>query len=219
MEKPAETTYPSHDLLRRRWSPRAFSEQPVEPEKLLSLFEAARWAPSSNNEQPWSFLMATKEDELGYRRLFDCLKEGNKKWAFRAPVLALSVARLNFEDDGTSNRHAFHDTGMAVFSLVIQATALGLIVHQMAGYDVEKARKDLKIPAGHDPVAMIAIGYSGDPSQLPDYLRERELKPRDRKAISEFVFSAEWGSQGPLLTRRDPLLSDEESIHHNSLGQ
>ena len=195
MEKPADTIYPIHDLLRRRWSPRAFSERPVESEKLLSLFEAARWAPSSNNEQPWSFVMATKEGEASYRRLFECLKEGNKKWAFRAPVLALSVARLAFEDDGTPNRHAFHDTGMAVFSLVIEATALGLIVHQMAGYDVEKARKDLKIPAGHDPVAMIAIGYPGDLNQLPDYLRERELKPRERKHMSEFVFEGVWGQK------------------------
>jgi nitroreductase len=195
MEKPAGTASPIHDLLRRRWSPRAFSERPVEQEKLLSMFEAARWAPSSNNEQPWSFVMAIKDDEAGYRRLFECLKEGNKKWAFRAPVLALSVARLNFEDDGTPNRHAVHDTGMAVFSLVMQATALGLIVHQMAGYDVEKARKDLHIPAGHDPVAMIAIGYPGDPEQLPDYLREREFKPRERKPMSEFVFEGAWGQK------------------------
>lgn len=201
MEKPAETAHPIHDLLRRRWSPRAFSERPVEPEKLLSVFEAARWAPSSNNEQPWSFVIATK-DEPGYRLLVECLKEGNKKWAFRAPVLALSVARLTFEDDGTPNRHAVHDTGMAVFSLVVQATALGLIVHQMAGYDVEKARKELKIPAGHDPVAMIAIGYPGDPNQLPDYLRERELKARDRKPMSEFVFEGVWGRKTDAIVSK-----------------
>ena len=201
MEKPAENAYPIHDLLRRRWSPRAFSERPVEPDKLRSLFEAARWAPSSDNEQPWSFVMATKDDEINYRRLFECLKEGNKKWAFRAPVLALSVARLNFEDDGTPNRHAFHDTGMAVFSLVIQATALGLFVHQMAGYDVGKARKDLKIPDGHDPVAMIAIGYPGDPAHLPEPYRTREFNPRERKQISEFVFDGSWGAQAPLVAK------------------
>jgi nitroreductase len=195
MEKPTDNAYPIHDVLRRRWSPRAFSERPVEPEKLQSLFEAARWAPSSNNEQPWTFVIATKDQPGEYADLLDCLKEGNKKWAFRAPVLALSVARLNFEDDGTPNRHAFHDTGMAVFSLVIQATALGLFVHQMAGYDVEKARMKLKIPDGHDPVAMIAIGYPGDSALLPDYLRERELKSRERQSINEFVFSAAWGSQ------------------------
>jgi nitroreductase len=195
MEKPADTASPIHDLLRRRWSPRAFSEKPVEAETLSSLFEAARWAPSSFNEQPWSFVIATKDDEAGYRRLFDCLLEGNKRWAFRAPVLALSVARLTFEEDGRPNRHAFHDTGMAVFSLVLEATALDLIVHQMAGYDVEKARKDLEIPEGHDPVAMMAIGYPGDPAELPERLRERELKPRERKPMSEFVFEGVWGQK------------------------
>lgn len=201
MEKPADTASPIHDLLRRRWSPRAFSERPVEPGKLRSLFEAARWAPSSFNEQPWSFVIATKENEPGYQGLFDCLLESNKRWAWRAPVLALSVARLTFEDDGRPNRHAFHDTGMAVFSLVIQATALGLIVHQMAGYDVEKARKDLKIPEGHDPVAMMAIGYPGDPTQLPDRLRERELRPRERKQMSELVFENSWGNRSQLMSK------------------
>ncbi|MCW5794298.1 MAG: nitroreductase family protein, partial [Nitrospira sp.] len=106
MEKPAETQYPIHDVLRQRWSPRAYSERMVEPEKLRSLFEAARWAPSSNNEQPWHFIVGTKADPVAYDRLYACLKEGNKKWAFRAPVLMLSVARLNFEDEGTPNRHA-----------------------------------------------------------------------------------------------------------------
>lgn len=199
MEKQADTAYPIHELLQRRWSPRAFSDKMVETDKLRSLFEAARWAPSSNNEQPWSFIIATKDDENNYRRLFECLKEGNKKWAFRAPVLMLSVARLNFEDEGTPNRHAFHDTGMAVFSLVVQATALGLMVHQMAGFDVEKARTELKIPDGHEPVAMIAVGYPGDPNILPDRLKQRELLPRERKPIAEFVFSAEWRSPVPFL--------------------
>jgi nitroreductase len=199
VEKQADTAYPIHELLQRRWSPRAFSDKMVETDKLRSLFEAARWAPSSNNEQPWSFIIATKDDENNYRRLFECLKEGNKKWAFRAPVLMLSVARLNFEDEGTPNRHAFHDTGMAVFSLVVQATALGLMVHQMAGFDVEKARTELKIPDGHEPVAMIAVGYPGDPDILPDRLKQRELLPRERKPIAEFVFSAEWRSPVPFL--------------------
>ncbi len=197
MEKPAETESPIHELLRRRWSPRAYSERMVEPAKLQSLLEAARWAPSSNNEQPWSIVLATKDDTEGYARLLSCLKEGNKKWAFRAPVLMLSVARLTFEDDGTPNRHAFHDTGMAIFSLALQATALGLIAHQMAGFDIERARAELKIPAGHEPVAMIAVGYPGEPDLLPDYLKQRELAPRDRKPVSAFVYGAVWGEPLP----------------------
>ena len=192
MEKPAETAYQIHELLRRRWSPRAFSDKMVETDKLKSLFEAARWAPSSDNEQPWQFVVATKNNPSDYDRLFQCLKEGNKKWAHLAPVLMLSIARLNWEEDGTPNRHAFHDTGMAVFSLVVQATALGLMVHQMAGFDVEKARTDLKIPDGHEPVAMIAVGYPGDPDLLQEPYRTRESRPRERKPITEFVFSGEW---------------------------
>ena len=193
MEKPADTQYPIHDLLRQRWSPRAFDDRPIEPEKLLSLCEAARWAPSSNNEQPWRFIVANKDHETEWNRLLACLVEGNRKWAYRAPVLILSVASLNFEDDSTPNRHAFYDTGMAVENLVLQATALGLSAHQMAGFDVEKARADLKIPSGYEPVAMIAVGYPGDLASLPDRLRERELQPRSRRPISEWTFSGQWG--------------------------
>ncbi len=201
MEKPADVAHPIHALLQRRWSPRAFADRMVEPEQLQSLFEAARWAPSSNNEQPWHFIVGTKADLPAHERLVACLKEGNRKWAFRAPVLILSVARLNFEDEGTPNRHAWHDTGMAALSLCLQATALGLIAHQMAGFEIEKARTDLGLPAGHEPVAMIAIGYPGDAGELPEYLRERELKPRERKAVTEFVSHGTWTGSSEWLTR------------------
>ena len=194
MGKPADTQHPIHDLLRQRWSPRAFDDRPIEPGKLRSLFEAARWAPSSNNEQPWRFIVANKDYETEWNRLLACLVEGNRKWAYRAPVLILSIASLNFEDDSTPNRHAFHDTGMAVENLVLQATALGLSAHQMAGLDVEMARADLKIPSGYEPVAMIAVGYPGDLTSLPDRLRERELQPRSRRPISEWTFSGQWGA-------------------------
>ncbi|TKS60616.1 MAG: nitroreductase [Nitrospira sp.] len=200
MEKPAETQYPIHDLLRRRWSPRAFAERSIEPEKLRSLFEAARWAPSSNNEQPWRFIVVTKEERTAYDRLFNCLVEGNRKWVHQAPMLMLSVASLQFEEDGKPNRHAFHDTGMAVENLVIQATASGLFVHQMAGFDVERARAEFKIPPAYDPVAMIALGYPGDPTTLPDNLRNRELKLREREAVAKFVFSGIWGIPSTLLS-------------------
>lgn len=198
MEKPAETQSPIHDLLKRRWSPRAFAERPVEPEKLRSLFEAARWAPSSNNEQPWRFLVATKQNKADWDRLFTCLVEGNQKWAHQAPVLMLSVATLTF-DDGSANRHAFHDTGMAVENLIIQATAMGLFVHQMAGFRIDQARKECQIPDGCEPVAMIALGYPGDPATLADYLRERELRPRERNPIAEFVFSGTWGKPSSVM--------------------
>lgn len=198
MEKPADTQYSIHDLLRRRWSPRAFDDRPIELEKLRSLFEAARWAPSSNNEQPWRFLVATKENQAEYGRLFNCLVEGNQKWALRAPVLLLSVAKLEFED-GLPNRHALHDTGMAAENLVIQATALGLVAHQMAGFRVDQARTDCQIQNDYEPVAMIAIGYPGDPALLSDRLRAREVQPRARKPVNEFVYSTTWGQSSPLL--------------------
>jgi nitroreductase len=198
MEKPADTQYQIHDLLRRRWSPRAFDERPIEAEKLWSLFEAARWAPSSNNEQPWRFLIATKENKSEYDRLFNCLVEGNQKWAHGAPVLLLSVAKLAFED-GSLNRHALHDTGMAAENLVLQATALELAAHQMAGFRLDQARTDCQIPEGYEPVAIIAIGYPGDPALLPERLRAREAQPRVRKPLTEIVYSAIWEQPPPLL--------------------
>jgi nitroreductase len=198
MEKPAQTQFPIHELLKKRWSPRAFDERPVEADKLLSLFEAARWAPSSNNGQPWRFLVAGKENKVEYDRLFNCLVEGNQKWAHRAPVLLLSVAKLQFED-GSQNRHALHDTGMAVENLAIQAAALGLVTHQMAGFLIDRARMDCQIPEGYEPVAMMAIGYPGDPALLSDRQRARETQPRVRKPVTEFVYSATWEQPSPLL--------------------
>ena len=200
MEKRAETQYPIHDLLRRRWSPRAFSDRRVEPDKLRSLWEAARWAPSSYNEQPWSFIVATKEDEAEYARLLSCLVEGNILWAQHAPVLMVSVARLSFEEDGKPNRHAFHDVGQAVANLIVQATALGLVVHQMAGILPDKIRELYGIPGGHEAVAGIALGYPGDPATLPERLRQRELAPRSRKPIQDFVFAGRWGRPSPIVT-------------------
>ena len=197
MEKPADTHIPIHDLLARRWSPRAFAERPVESDKLASLFEAARWAPSSSNELPWMFVVATKDDQAAYDRLLACLLKGNRKWAFRAPVLLVSVARMQFEDDGKPNRHAFHDTGMALENLLLQATALGLVAHPMAGFNIEQARADLKIPAGFEPVAMVAVGYPGEPALLPDYLQQREANPRERTPVSGFVYAGLWDA--PLV--------------------
>ncbi len=200
MEKPADAQYPIHELLRRRWSPRAFSDRRVEPDTLRSLLEAARWAPSSFNEQPWSFIVATKQDPAEYARLVSCLVEGNIQWAQHAPVLMVSVARLSFEEDGKPNRHAFHDVGQAVANLIVQATALGLVVHQMAGIHPDKVRELYGVPEQYDPVAAIALGYPGDPQSLPEKLRKRELAPRERKPVTEFVFSGCWGQTSPIVT-------------------
>lgn len=203
MEKPAETQYPIHDLLRRRWSPRAFSDQPVSHEHLRSLFEAARWAPSSSNEQPWNFLVATKDTPNEYDRLLSCLVDSNQVWARLAPVLAVSVARMVFADEGETNRHALHDVGLCMENLIVQATALGLMVHPMAGFHVEKVREFFELPADHEPVAAMAIGYPGDPEILPEKLRRRERAPRSRKRIEEFVFTGRWGEPSEVVKPKE----------------
>jgi nitroreductase len=193
MEKPAPTAHPIHELLARRWSPLAFDERPVEGEKLQRLLEAARWSPSSFNEQPWAFFVGTREDAEAHERLERCLVPGNRAWAARAPVLILSAAKQDFDHSGRSNRHAAHDVGLATMSLIVQAVAEGLMAHAMAGFDAELARRELSIPAGWEPMAMIAVGYPGDPALLDDAQRRREMGPRKRKEISTFVFGSTWG--------------------------
>ena len=200
MEKPANTDYPIEEILKRRWSPRAFSDRVVEPEKLQSLFEAARWAPSSFNEQPWSFIVATKQKQEEHARLLSCLVEGNQRWARLAPVLMVSVAKLDFEKTGKPNRHAFHDVGLAMGNMLVQATALGLVVHQMAGFFPERVREIYGVPDGFEPVAAIAIGYAGDVEVLPEPLREREFSERTRKPVSSFVFQGKWGEVSPIVS-------------------
>lgn len=198
MRKRAEAQFPIHHLIAERWSPRAFSRRPVARELLGSLFEAARWAPSCFNDQPWFFIVATHDDAAGFERLAACLVEGNA-WARAAPVLILSVARENFEHNGKPNRHAQHDVGLAVENLVTQAQALDLVVHQMAGFDAERARGTLAIPEGFVPMAMIAVGHPGDPDSLPAPLAERERAPRKRKELRSFVFGPGWEQAFPTL--------------------
>lgn len=176
-DKTSDTQYPIEELLKQRWSPLAFSDRPVEPEKLCSVLEAARWAASSFNEQPWSFIVATKDNQTEFHCLLNCLAEGNQEWAKNAPVLIVSVAKLYFERNGVENRHAFHDVGTAEANLAIQATALGLFIHQMAGFDVPKVREVYDIAEGYEPVAAIALGYLGDPQTLSQRLLQRELAP------------------------------------------
>jgi nitroreductase len=199
LQKSAETSAPIHDLIRERWSPRAFSSRHIEKEKLRSLFEAARWAASSYNAQPWYFIVATKEDPEDYKKILDCFVEFNQGWAKNAPVVALSVARMKFEHNGTPNNHAFHDVGQAAANLALQATALGLQVHQMAGILPDNAREIFRIPDGYEPVAGFAIGYPGDHADLPDTLREQERAPRTRKPLDSFVFTGGWGKVSPLV--------------------
>lgn len=201
MQKPATTDYPVNELIRNRWSPRAFSERTVEPAILASLFEAARWAASSYNDQPWSYLVATKDDTENYAKMLGVLMEFNAKWAKSAPVLAISVARRNFHHNGAPNPVALHDVGAANAQLTTEATSRGLLVHQMAGFHHDKARQAFGIPEGWDPVSAIAIGYPGDPQSLPEDFRKPELAPRTRKPLSEFVMTGQWGHTAPFAAK------------------
>jgi nitroreductase len=198
-DKPAQTRFPLHQLIRDRWSPVAFDAgRNVEPEKLGSLLEAARWAPSSYNGQPWAYLVATRDQPDEFQKMLGCLVEGNIAWAQHAPVLMIAVARLAFEHNGQPNRHAFHDVGLANENLVLQATALGLIAHQMAGFDPEKARSLYGIPDGWEAATALAVGYPGHIDELPEKLQNRDESPRSRKPLSEMAFSGNWGESLPL---------------------
>jgi nitroreductase len=199
MENIAETRAPIHEVIRRRWSPRAFLDSPVEPDKILSLFEAARWAASGSNEQPWAFLVATRDDRENYAAMLAVLVEFNRGWADKAPVLILTLAHTQFEKDGRPNRHGPYDLGQAAANLALQATALGLEAHQMAGFNVQAARESFHVPDGWEPMSVIALGYPGNADSLPEKLREREMSQRTRKPLESFVFSGSWGHPAPLM--------------------
>ena len=193
MEKEAITRYPIHPLLKRRWSPRAFAETPVEKEKLQSIFEAARWAPSAGNEQPWKFIVGIKPDET-WQKIFDSLAEGNKIWNATVPVLFISIGKKFLSRNQAPYLHFQYDTGQSVAHLSIEAMNLGLFVHQMAGFNPEKIVKDFIIPSDHQPLTAFAIGYPGNPGDLPEPLKKREMSERIRKDCNEFVFSGTFGT-------------------------
>ena len=193
MEKPTITEIPLIESISRRWSPRAFATTPVSQDRLRQLLEAARWAPSCYNAQPWTFIVGTQDNPETFRKLSKCLVPVNQSWAAKAPVLMLALAELNFAHNGKLNRHAAHDVGLALGNLLNQATILGLQAHLMAGFSGDTARELFAVPDTHDPVTMLALGYPGDPESLPDTLREKELAPRTRKSLDEIAFGGTLG--------------------------
>ena len=201
--KQAVTDNPILKLLAERWSPYGFADRPVSEADLRSLFEAARWAASSYNEQPWNYLVATREDPREFERLLGCLVEANQAWAKAAPVLVLGVVSLRFAKNNMDNRAAVHDLGLAAGNLLVEATTRGLSVHQMIGILPDKAREVYQIPEHFEAWTAMAIGYKADPAKLPDALKERDLAPRQRKPLSEFVFTGQWGQPSPLVLKHD----------------
>jgi nitroreductase len=188
---PAHTDYEIDPLLKKRWSPYAISDEKIEQTKINSLFEAARWAPSSFNEQPWRIIYATKENPDQYKKLADLLAEGNA-WASNAYMLMLICAKPNFAYNDKANRNHQYDTGAAIQNLFLQATSMGLVAHEMAGFDADRAHEALSIPKDVSVLAMMALGYRGNKEALSSELKSREDKPRERKKVEEFVFEGEW---------------------------
>ncbi len=200
MEKPAKTDHPVDSLIERRWSPRVFSDREVGTDAILSLLEAARWAASAYNAQPWSFIVARRQDKDEFERLLGCLVPGNQEWAKGAHVLMLTVAKLTFSHNDKPNALAIHDVGQAAATMAIQATSMGLRIHQMSGFDAAKARETYAIPDGYEPVTVIAVGYRADEDSMPEDVREKESAPRQRRPLGEIVFSGTWGNSSPILS-------------------
>jgi nitroreductase len=194
-DRPAPTHIAIHDLLKRRWSPRAIDpNRPVTREQLKVLLEAGRWAPSCNGDEPWRYLIWDKgRDPQGWQKAYDCLSENNKKWVKNVPLLMLSCAGSAFEATGKPNRWTQHDTGAASVSMALQAVAMGLVIHQMGGWDADKARAAFAIPPEFTPMAMIAVGYQASPDILDEETKAKEMRPRGRKPVAERFYEGGWG--------------------------
>ena len=203
MTRTASTDHPVHTLVAERWSPYAFSDRPVSEAALRSLFEAARWAPSSYNEQPWRYVVARREEPEAFERMLTCLVEPNQAWARFAPVLALGVVARHFERNGEPNKAAVHDLGLAAGNLLMEATARGIHVHQMIGILPDRARDLYAIPEGHEAFTGLAIGYHGAQPDQPEKLRERDQRPRTRRPLREFVFRGRFGRTAPWVAGDD----------------
>lgn len=193
MEKPAPVHYNINPLLVRRWSPRAFRNQPIESEKFQRLFEAARWSPSASNEQPWSFLIGINQDNT-WKQIFDTLVEFNQLWCSSAPVLGLAIGRQTLAKKEGNNQWFGYDVGQALAHLTFQAMTDELWVHQMGGFDQELAIKLFDIPENYTPLTAFAIGYQGDYKNLHHNLQKSELDLRERKSVQEFVFTEKFGN-------------------------
>ncbi|MET8468803.1 nitroreductase family protein [Streptomyces sp. NPDC006422] len=193
----ATTAVAVHSLLAERWSPRSFdAARTLADDELTSLLEAARWAPSARNTQPWRFLLGRRGD-TAYQRILDTLVPGNQVWAANSSLLVAAVAADRLED-GAPNPGAAYDTGLAVAQLALQAHALGLHAHQMGGFDAERLRASLGVPDGYRPLSVTAIGALAAPDLLPDKLRERETAARERRPLEETFFAEGWGTPLPV---------------------
>lgn len=201
INKQAVTNEEIYPVLKNRWSPRAFSDIAVENSKIVRMFEAAQWSPSASNEQPWRFIIGLKGDET-YNKIYDTLVEFNQLWAITAPILILNCGRtMSLKNAGKPNTHYLYDAGQAAAHLTFQASSDGLFVHQMAGFDAEKAAEAFMLPTDFVAVTVIAVGYIGDPEVLHPNLKKMEYTKRERRDLSQTVFSGNFGEPYGLIRR------------------
>jgi nitroreductase len=193
MDKPAITALHIHPIIRERWSPRSFRHQPIEQNKLQRIFEAARWAPSSFNEQPWRFIVGLRGDET-WNRLQTAMVSFNQRWAKNAEVLVLILSKKTLSKNGKPNSPYQYDAGQAAAYLTFQAMEEGLRVHQMGGFSKEKASSAFDIPEDFEPQTMMAMGYQDEAGRLDPDFEEKERAPRERKPLSELVFTKAFGN-------------------------
>lgn len=197
--KTAVTSKPVLDAIAKRWSPRAFNSKPIETDKLVSILEAGRWAASAFNEQPWRFILATREQPEAFEKALNGVNDFNRSWAQTAGAIIITVAKKSFSQNGNPNKYAWHDVGLAVSQMIVQATDLDVYVHQMAGILPEVITETYNIPEEYEPVSALVLGYVGDAETLPEQLKNIELAKRERKPLSDLVFSEEFGKSTPLL--------------------
>ena len=195
--KIADTEFPVHSLIKTRWSPRAYDSRPVEPDKLKRIFEAARWAPSSSNQQPWYFLVGFKGDDV-YAKIFGTLVEFNQLWAGNAPILSLAIAKTTNSRGGINTTYAY-DLGQAMAMLSIQSTHEGVFVHQMGGIDVAEVERILEIPAEYKVLTAFTLGYINEKTVLHPNLQKLEFSPRTRRPAGESVFTGSFGQKAYFL--------------------
>ena len=181
-----------HELISERYSPRAFSDKPITKEQIKTILKAASLAASSYNEQPWRFIYALKSNPIAFDKMFNCIMEFNHAWAKHATALIVCVVKDNLSLNDKPNTHAWHDMGLAVGNLSIQALSMGIYVRQMGGFDSEIAKTQLSIPDGYTPTSVIALGYLGDVDQLPQHLQEREKALKELRPLDSIIFEGEW---------------------------
>jgi nitroreductase len=190
-----------HDLISGRRSIRSFSDQGIDDESFTKLFEAARWASSSRNEQPWRFIVARREESENFRRTLSCINESNSIWARHGAILIIVLAKKNFTVHPVPNSHAQHDVGLSIGNLALQATALGIFLHQLGGINYQKVRETFEVPDEYEVISIIVGGYPGSHDSLPDNLKEREKMPRQRRELSELVFEGRFGKENHVFKK------------------